>query len=245
MPGKLRSRWEGPYKVKTMFPFGMIELEKETNGATFRVNGNRKEIKKQRNHVATRTTHCCHRSSPSPPLITFALPSPPLITFALPSSFSFPHCTTHLCSPSLTANLTLSHTNTHHNSPSPAVTNADRHHKLRHQLTLGLSLTTIDYLATNPSLHRYNLGFTPSRRLCVPHPPSQLVVGICAPSPSSVFESLIRGRPAVRRCSSSRPCSLSLEFQRLKAGESLEEAVRRETWEETGIEVGEVVYHSS
>ncbi|KAL1289508.1 nudix hydrolase 19, chloroplastic [Arachis ipaensis] len=30
-----------------------------------------------------------------------------------------------------------------------------------------------------------------------------------------------------------------------EAGESLEEAVRRETWEETGIEVGEVVYHSS
>uniref|UniRef100_M4CQP6 NAD(+) diphosphatase n=1 Tax=Brassica campestris TaxID=3711 RepID=M4CQP6_BRACM len=28
-------------------------------------------------------------------------------------------------------------------------------------------------------------------------------------------------------------------------GESLEEAVRRETWEETGIEVGDVVYHSS
>ncbi len=25
----------------------------------------------------------------------------------------------------------------------------------------------------------------------------------------------------------------------------MEEAVRRETWEETGIEVGEVVYHSS
>ncbi|CAA6671744.1 unnamed protein product [Spirodela intermedia] len=28
-------------------------------------------------------------------------------------------------------------------------------------------------------------------------------------------------------------------------GESLEEAVRRETWEETGIEIGEVEYHSS
>ncbi|TQD90524.1 hypothetical protein C1H46_023962 [Malus baccata] len=28
-------------------------------------------------------------------------------------------------------------------------------------------------------------------------------------------------------------------------GESLEEAVRRDTWEETGIEVGEVVYRSS
>ncbi|KAL3825118.1 hypothetical protein ACJIZ3_021147 [Penstemon smallii] len=31
----------------------------------------------------------------------------------------------------------------------------------------------------------------------------------------------------------------------IEPGESLEEAVRRETWEEAGIEVGEVVYHSS
>jgi hypothetical protein len=31
----------------------------------------------------------------------------------------------------------------------------------------------------------------------------------------------------------------------IQPGESLEEAVRRETWEESGIEVGEVVYHSS
>ncbi|KAL9443410.1 hypothetical protein AB3S75_016715 [Citrus x aurantiifolia] len=31
----------------------------------------------------------------------------------------------------------------------------------------------------------------------------------------------------------------------IEPGESLEEAVRRETWEETGIEVGEVVYHTS
>ncbi|KAJ4952896.1 hypothetical protein NE237_029728 [Protea cynaroides] len=31
----------------------------------------------------------------------------------------------------------------------------------------------------------------------------------------------------------------------IEPGESLEEAVRRETWEETGVEVGEVVYHSS
>ncbi|KAL5729523.1 NAD(+) diphosphatase [Ranunculus cassubicifolius] len=31
----------------------------------------------------------------------------------------------------------------------------------------------------------------------------------------------------------------------IEPGESLEEAVRRETWEESGVEVGEVVYHSS
>ncbi|KAH9297907.1 hypothetical protein KI387_029589, partial [Taxus chinensis] len=31
----------------------------------------------------------------------------------------------------------------------------------------------------------------------------------------------------------------------IEPGESLEEAVRRETWEEVGIEVGEIVYHGS
>ncbi|KAL6531991.1 hypothetical protein OROGR_013961 [Orobanche gracilis] len=31
----------------------------------------------------------------------------------------------------------------------------------------------------------------------------------------------------------------------LEPGESFEEAVRRETWEETCIEVGEIIYHSS
>ncbi|XP_062227991.1 nudix hydrolase 19, chloroplastic-like [Phragmites australis] len=31
----------------------------------------------------------------------------------------------------------------------------------------------------------------------------------------------------------------------IEPGESMEEAVRRETWEETGVEVGQVIYHSS
>ncbi|MED6152286.1 hypothetical protein PIB30_090463 [Stylosanthes scabra] len=138
--------------------------------------------------------HLHLRSSPSPYRRRSSSLTVPL---------TFAHLPSRLTSPS--------HTNTHHNSPPPAVTNTDRHRKTRHQLTLGLSLTAIDYLTTNPSLHRYNLGFTPSCRLCVPHPPSQLVVGICAPSPSSVFESLIRGSSslAVRGCSSSRPCSLA------------------------------------
>ncbi|KAM6553520.1 hypothetical protein CsatB_014282 [Cannabis sativa] len=47
-----------------------------------------------------------------------------------------------------------------------------------------------------------------------------------------------------------KQCSSDLCKQRIyprvdPPGESLEEAVKRETWEETGIEVGEVVYHSS
>ena len=40
-PGKLRSRWEGPYIVKTVFPHGAIEIENPKNGDIFKVNGQR------------------------------------------------------------------------------------------------------------------------------------------------------------------------------------------------------------
>ncbi|MED6112127.1 hypothetical protein PIB30_058857 [Stylosanthes scabra] len=35
----LKSRWEGPYKVKNIFPYGMVELEQEPGKPTFKVNG--------------------------------------------------------------------------------------------------------------------------------------------------------------------------------------------------------------
>ncbi|XP_058211463.1 uncharacterized protein LOC131323630 [Rhododendron vialii] len=38
-PGKLRSRWAGPYVVKTVFPHGAIEVESMSNGSSFKVNG--------------------------------------------------------------------------------------------------------------------------------------------------------------------------------------------------------------
>ena len=38
-PGKLRSRWTGPYIVKEVFPHGAVEIENPSNGATFKVNG--------------------------------------------------------------------------------------------------------------------------------------------------------------------------------------------------------------
>ena len=38
-PGKLRSRWAGPYVVKKMFPTGYVELQ--GSGGTFKVNGHR------------------------------------------------------------------------------------------------------------------------------------------------------------------------------------------------------------
>ncbi|XP_076904959.1 uncharacterized protein LOC143560563 [Bidens hawaiensis] len=38
-PGKLKSRWYGPYTVKEVFPYGAIEIE-DKNGS-FKVNGHR------------------------------------------------------------------------------------------------------------------------------------------------------------------------------------------------------------
>ncbi|XP_021748087.1 uncharacterized protein LOC110713944 [Chenopodium quinoa] len=39
-PGKLKSRWSGPFTVKKVFPYGAIEMAKE-NGEPFKVNGQR------------------------------------------------------------------------------------------------------------------------------------------------------------------------------------------------------------
>ncbi|XP_035545115.1 uncharacterized protein LOC118348198 [Juglans regia] len=40
-PSKLRSRWSGPYVVKTVFPYGAVEITNPQNGNTFKVNGQR------------------------------------------------------------------------------------------------------------------------------------------------------------------------------------------------------------
>ena len=39
-PGKLKSRWSGPFKVVQVFPHGAIEIT-NANGETFKVNGHR------------------------------------------------------------------------------------------------------------------------------------------------------------------------------------------------------------
>ncbi|KAK4345444.1 hypothetical protein RND71_035620 [Anisodus tanguticus] len=39
-PGKLKSRWSGPFKVMKVFPYGVIELESKV-GHLFKVNGQR------------------------------------------------------------------------------------------------------------------------------------------------------------------------------------------------------------
>jgi hypothetical protein len=40
-PGKLKSRWMGPFIIRTMFSHGAIEIEDPKNGNTFKVNGQR------------------------------------------------------------------------------------------------------------------------------------------------------------------------------------------------------------
>ena len=39
--GKLKSRWTGPFVVKTAFPHGAVEINDTRNGNDFKVNGQR------------------------------------------------------------------------------------------------------------------------------------------------------------------------------------------------------------
>ena len=43
-PGKLRSRWSGPYEVVQAFPHGAVEVKDLQSGDTFKVNGHRLKI---------------------------------------------------------------------------------------------------------------------------------------------------------------------------------------------------------
>ncbi|XP_070014855.1 uncharacterized protein [Nicotiana sylvestris] len=40
-PGKLKSRWSGPFRVVDVFPSGAVEISTENDSRTFRVNGQR------------------------------------------------------------------------------------------------------------------------------------------------------------------------------------------------------------
>ena len=40
-PGKLCSRWTGPFIVKVVHPYGVVEIENPENGKLFKVNGQR------------------------------------------------------------------------------------------------------------------------------------------------------------------------------------------------------------
>ena len=40
-PGKLKSRWSGPFIVKTVFPHGAMEIFENDLGQAFKVNGQR------------------------------------------------------------------------------------------------------------------------------------------------------------------------------------------------------------
>ncbi|XP_068315024.1 uncharacterized protein, partial [Pyrus communis] len=46
-PGKLKSRWMGPFKVLQTFPHGAVEIENMKNGTSFKVNGQRLEATHQ------------------------------------------------------------------------------------------------------------------------------------------------------------------------------------------------------
>ena len=39
MPGKLKSRWLGPFEVISVSPFGSVEIKSSESGKIFKVNG--------------------------------------------------------------------------------------------------------------------------------------------------------------------------------------------------------------
>ena len=43
-PGKLKSRWSGPFTVKTVFPHGAVEIFDKSPDEAFKVNGQRLKI---------------------------------------------------------------------------------------------------------------------------------------------------------------------------------------------------------
>ena len=43
-PGKLKSRWSGPFEVVKVFPHGAVEIKSLTSKDTFKVNGQRLKI---------------------------------------------------------------------------------------------------------------------------------------------------------------------------------------------------------
>ncbi|XP_072064400.1 uncharacterized protein [Arachis hypogaea] len=44
MPGKLRSRWDGPFRVVDVKPYGVVEVIHPINGVKFKVNGHRVKL---------------------------------------------------------------------------------------------------------------------------------------------------------------------------------------------------------
>jgi len=43
-PGKLKSRWSGPYEVTEVSPLGFVELRCEKDGKLFKVNSQRVKV---------------------------------------------------------------------------------------------------------------------------------------------------------------------------------------------------------
>ncbi|KAK8546633.1 hypothetical protein V6N12_027409 [Hibiscus sabdariffa] len=43
-PGKLKSRWSGPFLVHKVYPYGAVEIKKDEDANIFKVNGQRLKV---------------------------------------------------------------------------------------------------------------------------------------------------------------------------------------------------------
>ena len=84
-PGKLRSRWTGPFVVKVVYPYGAVEIENPKNGKSFKVNGQ---------HLKPFLEHFDHQESSEElvdPLYQDA-PSESFLSYLVVYSFLFLSC---------------------------------------------------------------------------------------------------------------------------------------------------------
>jgi len=49
-PGKLKSRWSGPFQVRKVYPYGAVEIFSEEKGS-FKVNGQRLKVYNARENI--------------------------------------------------------------------------------------------------------------------------------------------------------------------------------------------------
>ena len=55
MSGKLRSKWQGPFIITEIFPYGAVEIKEEISKSAFKVNGHRLRIFNENQDMVNKT----------------------------------------------------------------------------------------------------------------------------------------------------------------------------------------------
>ncbi|XP_017413126.2 uncharacterized protein LOC108324700 [Vigna angularis] len=65
MSGKLLSKWEGPFIVTQVFPYGAVEIKEESSDRIFKVNGHRLRIFNENQDMLNKTMDGVNLTTPT------------------------------------------------------------------------------------------------------------------------------------------------------------------------------------